>query len=248
MRKYSKYLIGKERTIHADKKLGWILAFVAGAINAGGFLAINQYTSHMTGMLSSIADDIVLGKWKIVLKLLIAILSFLVGTIICTILVNFAEKKKWHSKYALPLFLEALLILIFGIIGYKLSLMKGFLIPYTIIHLCFIMGMQNSLVTKISKSVIRTTHMTGVVTDLGIELGKLFYINIDKENHHQVKADRKKLSLLFILLLSFFSGAIIGAYGFKYIGYYFTIPIALILLLMASFTIFDDIKIYLKKD
>lgn len=238
MRKYSKYLIGKERTTHADKKLGWILAFVAGAINAGGFLAINQYTSHMTGMLSSIADDIVLGKWKIVLKLLIAILSFLVGTIICTILVNFAEKKKWHSKYALPLFLEALLILIFGIIGYKLSLIKGFLIPYTIIHLCFIMGIQNALVTKISKSVIRTTHMTGVVTDLGIELGKLFYINIDKE----------KLILLLILLLSFFSGAIIGAYGFKYVGYYFTIPIAFILLLMASFTIVEDIKNYLKND
>ncbi len=56
---YSRYLIGKERTIHADKKLGWTLAFVAGAINAGGFLAVNQYTSHMTGMISSVADDIV---------------------------------------------------------------------------------------------------------------------------------------------------------------------------------------------
>lgn len=107
---YSRYLIGKERTIYADKKLGWTLAFVAVAINAGGFFAVNQYTSNMTGMILSVADDIVLGNWDII------------------------------------------------------------------------------------------------------------------------------------------TGAIIGAYGFKYIGYYFTIPIALILLILAITPIIDDIKNYFKKE
>ncbi len=48
-----------QRTPQAELKLGSVLAFVAGAANAGGFLAVGQYTSHMTGMLSSVADRLV---------------------------------------------------------------------------------------------------------------------------------------------------------------------------------------------
>ena len=49
----------------ADRRLGVILAFVAGATNAGGFLAVGQYTSHMSGMVSSIADHLVLGNVRL---------------------------------------------------------------------------------------------------------------------------------------------------------------------------------------
>lgn len=57
--------------------LGGILAFIAGAVNAGGFLAGQRYTSHMTGIISGIADDLVINEIGIVLAGIAFLLSFL---------------------------------------------------------------------------------------------------------------------------------------------------------------------------
>ncbi len=57
---------GLERDYESNFCLGVILSFVAGATNAGGFLAVGQYTSHMTGMASSIADNLVTGHYAVV--------------------------------------------------------------------------------------------------------------------------------------------------------------------------------------
>ena len=59
--------------------LGSLLAFVAGAANAGGFLAVGQYTSHMTGMLSSVADNVVLGQFALAVAGVGALLAFVLG-------------------------------------------------------------------------------------------------------------------------------------------------------------------------
>ena len=64
---YVRRLTGRKRTASANRHLGFALAFVAGAINAGGFLAVQQYTSHMTGIVSSMADSLVLGAYDVVL-------------------------------------------------------------------------------------------------------------------------------------------------------------------------------------
>jgi uncharacterized membrane protein YoaK (UPF0700 family) len=68
-----------DRTTQANVRLGAFLAFVAGAINAGGFLAVGQYTSHMTGLLSSIADNLILGNVTLVAAAVGAVLAFVGG-------------------------------------------------------------------------------------------------------------------------------------------------------------------------
>ena len=55
---YLRRLTSPQRTDDANRRLGQSLAFVAGAANAGGFLAVKQYTSHMSGIVSAMADDI----------------------------------------------------------------------------------------------------------------------------------------------------------------------------------------------
>src|ERR1700760_1056870 len=55
---FARRLVGIDRTASADRRLGATLAFVAGAMNAGGFLAVHQYTSHMTGIVSALADHV----------------------------------------------------------------------------------------------------------------------------------------------------------------------------------------------
>jgi uncharacterized membrane protein YoaK (UPF0700 family) len=110
--------------------------------------------------------------------------------------------------------------------------------------LCFVMGLQNAIVTKISRAEIRTTHVTGLVTDIGIELGKMLYWNrvSDDPTLEPVCADRDKLRLLSSLLAMFFCGGLAGAFGFKYIGYIVTVPLALALLTLAIIPVFDDLQ------
>jgi uncharacterized membrane protein YoaK (UPF0700 family) len=239
---YARFLIGRQRSTAANRQLGVVLAFVAGAINAGGFLAVQQYTSHVTGMLSHMADQLVLGRMDLLLDGLVAVLAFLAGAMTCAVLINFARRKDLSSEYALPLLLEAALILCFGLLGAQLAHLETLLAPFTVVLLCFIMGLQNAIVTKLSNAVIRTTHMTGIVTDLGIELGKLVYWNRHPDATSSVRADRDRLKVLLSLLSGFVVGGITGALGFKLLGYGFTIPMALLLAVMALVPAMDDIQ------
>lgn len=226
----------ENRTLQTNTRLGAVLAFVAGAINAGGFLAVGTYTSHMTGVVSALADNLVLGNLALAAASLGALAAFLLGAMTTAWLVNWGLRERLASAYGLPLLLESGLLLIFGIFGAAISLWSHFFVPLTVLLLCFIMGLQNAVITKISKAEIRTTHVTGLVTDLGIELGKLLYINrinrTQASTAEPVRANRQKLRLHLLLVCSFFTGAVCGALGFKFWGYVTTLPLALTLLLL----------------
>lgn len=238
-------LTGRTRTRRANRQLGLFLAFVAGAVNAGGFLAIKQYTSHMTGIVSSVADNLVLGNVLLAVAGIFALAAFIAGAATTAIMINWARHRKMHSEYAMSLALEAVLLLMFGLLGANLGSFVAVFIPATVLLLCFIMGLQNAIVTKISHAEIRTTHVTGVVTDLGIEIGKLLYWNKHHENGsaQYVAADRDKLLIHGLILAMFFIGGVVGAIGFKSIGFIATVPLALLLLLFASIPIMDDISL-----
>jgi uncharacterized membrane protein YoaK (UPF0700 family) len=228
-------IVSAERTGAADTQLGLVLTFVAGATNAGGFLAIGQYTSHMSGIFSAMADHFALGAIGLVLVGLGALLAFMAGAACSAMLINWGRRTGRGSRYALPLLLEAALLLSFGLLGGLVRDGPGLVLAGAPL-LCFIMGLQNATVTKISGARIRTTHVTGMVTDLGIEFGKLVYWNRDRSNGAAavVMADRTKLRLLAGLLGSFFIGGVIGALGFHYLGYVACVPLAVLLLLLAG--------------
>ena len=238
---YLARLTAPERTATANFHLGVLLAFVAGALNAGGFLAIGQYTSHMTGFVSAAADNLVLGNATLVAAAALSLLSFLAGAGTTAWLVNFARRRSSTNIYATPLRMEALLLLAFGVGGATLRLHEVVSISLMAILLCYTMGLQNALVTKISNAEIRTTHVTGLVTDMGIELGKLLYWNMDREvSAHTVLANRSRLKVHSALVLAFFAGGLAGAFGFKHVGYAFTILLALPLAAMSLASAFQD--------
>ena len=78
---YARQLLAEQRTPQGNAHLGWMLAFVAGAINAGGFLAVAQYTSHMTGIVSAMADHLALGSRGLFWSASGALASFLLGAV-----------------------------------------------------------------------------------------------------------------------------------------------------------------------
>jgi uncharacterized membrane protein YoaK (UPF0700 family) len=136
-------IVSAERTGAADTQLGLVLAFVAGATNAGSFLAIGQYTSHMSGIFSAIADHLALGAFGLVLVGLGTLFAFTAGAACSAMLINWGSRSGRGSRYALPLLLEAALLLGFGVLG---GLVRDGLGPVLggAPLLCFIMGLQKA--------------------------------------------------------------------------------------------------------
>jgi len=229
------------RTPVANLRLGICLSFIAGATNAGGFLAIGQYTSHMTGLVSSVADHLVLGQYALVAASLAAIAAFVGGAMTTALMVNWGLRRQLRSAFARPLALETALLLVFGLFGAAINLHAELFAPLTVLLLCYIMGLQNAVITKVSNAEIRTTHVTGLVTDIGIELGKLVYFNRSPAPT-KVLANRRKLSIHLSLVAAFFVGGVLGALGFKFWGYITTLPLAALLGLLVVGPIADDIR------
>lgn len=237
---YLASLTASERTARANLHLGSSLAFNAGALNAGGFLAIGQYTSHMSGMVSSAADNLALGDIPMVATAFLSILSFAFGAASTAVMINYSKRNTDRNPYMPPLLLEAVLLLIFGLMGANLRKHELIDMSLTAVLLCYVMGLQNALVTKISNAEIRTTHVTGMVTDIGIELGKLFYWNRQSGDNKDlfVSANRRKLKVHLQLVASFFTGGLLGAFGFKYVGFSATIPLAVGMVILSSAPMF----------
>jgi uncharacterized membrane protein YoaK (UPF0700 family) len=229
------------RSPAANLRLGTTLSFIAGATNAGGFLAVGQYTSHMTGLLSSVADHLVLGQFTLVMAALAAIGAFVGGAMTTALMVNWGLRRQLRSAFARPLALETSLLLVFGLFGAAINLHGELFAPLTVLLLCYIMGLQNAVITKVSNAEIRTTHVTGLVTDIGIELGKLVYFNRSPAPT-KVVANRRKLKIHLSLIAAFFTGGLLGALGFKFWGYVTTVPLALLLGLLIAGPLLHDLR------
>jgi uncharacterized membrane protein YoaK (UPF0700 family) len=235
---YLRRLTGSKRTEAANRHLARYLAFVAGAVNAGGFLALHQYTSHMSGIVSTMADNLAIGNFSLVSTGLCAVLAFLLGALLTSVLVRWARSRALDCEYALPLIVEAGLLVVFGCTGTVFA--QGRLLG-TIMLLCFTMGLQNAIITKVSNFVIRTTHLTGMLTDIGIALGAIL-LNWFRRNDQPVVAEHASLRLLTSLVALFFVGGVTGALGFKHVGFFFTLPLALVLLVLAVVPVVDDLR------
>jgi uncharacterized membrane protein YoaK (UPF0700 family) len=229
------------RTAGTNLRLGCTLCVVAGATNAGGFLAVGQYTSHMSGILSSVADNVVLGQLQLAAAGVALLAAFISGSMTTAWIVNWSQRRQMRSAFARPLLVEAALLLIFGIFGAAVNSFASLFVPLTVLLLCFIMGLQNAVITKVSHAEIRTTHVTGLLTDMGIELGKFFYFN-RLPFSQKVLANRSKMRIHALLVGSFFAGALIGAYGFKVYGYVSTVPLAILLMVVTWGPLMDDVQ------
>jgi uncharacterized membrane protein YoaK (UPF0700 family) len=240
---FARRLTGNARSPASDRHLGYALAFIAGGINAGGFVAVHQYTSHMTGVASALSNGIASGGWALVGASVASLLSFATGAATCTVLVQAARRRRMQSEYALPLLLEAALLLAFGLTGGRYGAAGALLLSATVMLLCFIMGLQNALVTKLSKAEIRTTHVTGIVTDIGIELGRRLFARAAPTQPSSTPGPAvSRLALFARLLGAFIAGGVAGTAAFRAIGDLATIPLASMLIACALVPVVDDAR------
>lgn len=229
---------GATRTPRRNRHLANLLAFIAGMLNSVGFVAVSVYTSHMTGLTASVADHLVLGSMRLVGIGLEAITCFVLGAMTCAMVFNWGRRRHHEARFANVLVLEALLILAFGGLADQLTCHRDLVF---VAVLCFTMGLQNAIITKISAAQIRTTHVTGMITDIGIELGKATYRS-RMAGQPPVHADLGKLAMLAGLVALFFVGGVAGAAGYLGLGFPVLVAPALVLLVVAAPPLVADLR------
>jgi uncharacterized membrane protein YoaK (UPF0700 family) len=149
--------------------LALLLASVAGSVNAISFFALGTHTSHMTGNLANVGEFLANGKWGLALVAGELVLAFLLGAMTATVLIDIARHRR-RGRHASALLVEAATL---AAVGLWSASNPGQFEPTLLWGLSYAMGLQNALVTRVSGAVVRTSHMTGVVTDIGIQLVKM---------------------------------------------------------------------------
>ena len=202
----------------------FVLALVAGLVNSIGLLGFeHQSISHLSGIATLLGAGLITANVSDVSHLALIILSFLIGSAISGYVLRSGSLKLGHNYSAL-LSLEAILLL-----GSIFFLSKDFIYGHYLASAAC--GLQNALVTTYSGAVIRTTHVTGIITDLGIMLG---------EKLRGDAFDKRKALLFLLIIAGFIVGSACGAYLFSILAFYaLTIPAGICLLLALSYSIYS---------
>lgn len=214
---------GTRRTYAHNVKLASLLGITAGFVNAAGFLGFSVLTTNVTGHAALFAERIAFQDWATARVVALWMLLFLTGAFISSLIVSLIGRNQQYS-YVLPILIEIIILLIVAFRGHHYNgdiVAKEFFAG----SLLFAMGLQNALVSMVSGSVVRTTHLTGTFTDLGIELGQL--LQRKKEDRLSLKP---RIKLRLAIIFFFMAGALSGAYLFRKAGFHaFFVPAGILL-------------------
>lgn len=210
---------GPGRTDAENRLLAGILACVGGFANSAGFVLVGTFTSHVTGNVGRFGNDVAAGHLADGATALSMVVAFFAGAFVASMILESAFFGPKANGYAVALVLEAALFALFVATTEVDALSSTRARP---VLLCAAMGMQNSLVTRLSGAVVRTTHLTGVVTDLGIEgarwlrwwrgsLGRSIGRTLAFGDNPPEKPSGAKTALLATIALTFTVGATAGA-------------------------------------
>ncbi len=194
---------GKNRTYIHNLKLASLLSFVAGIVNITGILSVQRLTTNITGHFAYFTQKLSSCNYEAALMYFSFVLSFLCGAFVSNLLIEITLRTKPAIIHVFPMIIEIAILNIVGFVDsqHALSSIESQVIACSLL---FAMGLQNALVTSVSQSVVRTTHLTGLFTDLGIELSRLFFY-CRKTGFQQLK---KSIYLKLAIIGGFFLGGI----------------------------------------
>jgi len=250
--------VAQAHSFRQQVRLAVTLAWIAGYTNIVTLIVCGTATSHMSGAVSQLGRDVVEGRWSVTYFTLFLVLSFLIGAALSAVCTETGRRRGWESIYVLPMALELALLAIFAVGVEVLGTTNGsdptstgsaalaLLSTRSTYFLTGIaslaMGLQNATITRISGGVVRTTHMTGVVTDLGLEgVQFIYWLHDQRRGNTEFISGRfarslhqhptaKRLALLGSVIGSFGLGAGLGAAAHESIPGWVMFPPVLFLL------------------
>lgn len=196
------------------------LSWIAGYTNALTVLLCSQVTSHMTGAVAKFGVEAAHGNWAVAAYVFVLVAAFTLGAFLAGVLLELGRIRGATSIYMLPMAVEAALLLVFTVLVDWYAV--GRLPPeraqaWLTLLPAFASGLQNATITRISGGVVRTTHVTGVVTDLGLNLALLSFGRLGLGRRlDPVRATQAnwRTVLLATIPLAFAGGAALGTFAF----------------------------------
>jgi len=181
----------------------WVLAVVAGIVNVVGLLGFqHQAITHLTGNTSLLAAALAKMDGPAVLHLSALMGAFIVGTIISGFVIQ-DSTLQLGRRYGIALMLVSLLLFV----SVPLLDHQSVFGMYTAACAC---GLQNAMVSTYSGAVVRTTHVSGMFTDLGISIGHAL---------RGIPVDTRRLRLCIIVISGFLAGGVLGTFAYQAFAY-----------------------------
>ncbi|MBW8366469.1 MAG: DUF1275 domain-containing protein [Arenimonas sp.] len=185
----------------AERLATWVwvgaaaLACVAGMVNVVGYLGFeHQAITHLTGTTSLLGAALAQGNLRSILQLAGMLLAFLLGAVLSGLLIK-DSVLRLGRRYGVALAFESALLLL----CVPLFEQGNFLGP---LLAAVAIGLQNAMATTYSGAIIRTSHVSGMFTDLGISMGHAL---------RGLPVDQRRLWLCLVIITSFLAGGVIGA-------------------------------------
>jgi uncharacterized membrane protein YoaK (UPF0700 family) len=204
---------GETRTLQHNLKIASLLSFVAGVVNVAGFLAVQRLTTNVTGHFAFFVDEVFKFNYLQAFVFFLYIFFFFSGSFVSSFLVELIYKRKGSYVFVMPALLESAVLFSAALLGPLLVDQHPDVLAFLLL---FAMGLQNSLVTTISNATVRTTHLTGLFTDLGIELSQLLFY---KQQVHREKL-YSSIRLRFTIIGFFFIGGMVGGVVYSAVQLY----------------------------
>ena len=198
----------------------FLLALNAGMVNVLSLITVlHQSISHMTGNVSVMAMDLLSGNYSHVGYLLCVLLFYVLGSFYSGLILG-ADQFALNRRYGTPLSLVALFIFISWLV-------LPYFPRYGLLWACAAMGMQNAMISYYRGAIIRTTHLSGVLTDIGLALGY---------KARGLSLDSRRLVLHVLIILGFLLGGCVAAWVYPMLNINtFLLPVCLSLLLSVSY-------------
>lgn len=205
---------------------------MAGIVNVGGFLAVQRLTTNVTGHFAFFVDEVFkLNFWQGFVYFLY-IFFFFLGSFVSGMLTSLVARKNERLIYVAPVIIESAVLLTAGTLHPNLVARHPDILAFSLL---FAMGLQNSLVTTISSAAVRTTHLTGLFTDLGIELSQLFLYKSAEHRKKLISSTKLRLTIISF----FFFGGIAGGVFYARINLHVLIAASALLI---TGLVYDNIK------
>ncbi|MEN5015195.1 YoaK family protein [Erwinia sp. Eh17-17] len=221
-----------ERRHTEDRYLALFLATSAGLLNAMALGAFGIFPSHMSGNASQLSTEVYRVDIRDLIFLLSILAAFVIGCVSARLLVIVGIRNAIRTIFSLILLIEGVLLI--GLSAYEILFFSTQNNREAIVFLGFLMGIHNATSTQLSNGRVRSTHITGTLTDAGIALGSLLATLFRHDPSKQVKVQRKQFITHLITIFSFLLGGVAGLMLFNQFGFGSMAAVGGFMMLIAS--------------